>query len=224
MFSWRCFLLKKQELWRPVILLVIEIKAGFFPLGYLGSGLLDPSGEFGVESIYLIRMLFRQVGLFSEVGAEIVELVGVGCVEADELPVPFADGVGRAVARTVVVRVGPGERSLIKGRSSIAQESGFEGCSIEVLFREEFLISEIEKGGHYVHGDHRGVADAGFEFAFPRNDGGDADTTFESPSFARLERKVASDAGRFFEMAMTTVVGGEEDDSVFGELEFIERG
>jgi|GEM_PF-6373207 len=59
MFSWRCFLLEKQELWRLFILLVIKIKAGFFPLGYLGSGLLDPSGEFGVESIYLIRMLFR---------------------------------------------------------------------------------------------------------------------------------------------------------------------
>ena len=139
-------------------------------------------------------MLFREVGLFSEVGAEIVELVGVGCVEVDELPVAFADGVGRAVARAVVVRVGPGERSLVESRSGIAEESGFEGCSIEVLFWEEFLISEIEEGGHDVHGNHGGVADAGFEFAFPGNDGGDADTTFESPSFAGLEREVAGDA------------------------------
>ena len=46
-----------------------------------------------MESLYLVRMLFREVGLFSEVGAEIVELVGVGCVEVDELPVSFADGV-----------------------------------------------------------------------------------------------------------------------------------
>ena len=139
-------------------------------------------------------MLSCEVGLFSEVGAEIVELVGAGCVEVDELPVAFADRVGRAVARTVVVRVGPCERSLVESWSGIAEESGFEGCSIEVLFWEEFLISEIEESRHDVHGDHGGVADAGVEFAFPGNDGGDADATFESPSFSGLEREVAGDA------------------------------
>ena len=53
-----------------------------------------------------------------------------------------------------------------------------------MLFWEEFLISEIEEGGHDVHGDHGSVAGPGFEFASPGNDGGDADATFESPSFA----------------------------------------
>ena len=124
----------------------------------------------------------------------------------------------------MVVRVGPSERSLVESRSGIAEESGFEGCSIKVLFGEEFLISEIEESRHDVHRDHGGVTDAGFEFAFPGNDRGDADATFESPSFAGFEREVAGDAGRFFEMAMTPVVRGEEDDGVFGESEFVKLG
>ena len=187
---------------------------GVFFAGHVGVGFLEPSKEFFFESGDLFGVGGGEVVLFADIFAEVVEFVGVGFLVPDELPVAVANGGGPAegFAGAMVGEV------LIDGlllEGSFLGEQGEIGNAIEALGVGGGGDSgEGEQGRKEVGSSDGGVhGGAGGEVVGPTIDEGDTDTAFVEGAFDSSQGWLFADA---------SVVGSENHDGVFAQLELVQ--
>src|SRR5690606_38312256 len=63
---------------------------------HFGADGFAPGGELRAEGFGPVRKLGREVGLFADIAAKVVEFEVAVFVELDEFPVAFADGARRS--------------------------------------------------------------------------------------------------------------------------------
>ena len=153
-----------------------------------------------------------------------VELEDVAFEVLDEFPVPFADDAaggstenfGRGAAEVfLTLKVGgevPEKGAFGEGFSV---EGGEDTGAIEGLL--DLTAGDFEEGGEKVDlGDHGIVFDSFGSATGEADEEGFTDTAFVEHSFGAAEWVGSGDA------AEGSVVGGEDDEGVFGEFEFVE--
>ena len=102
-----------------------------------------------------------------------------------------------------------------------AHEFGEETFSVEVLLGAHGGFGEFEERGVEVGaGGGRFDDSSGGNFSGPAHEGGFADAAFVEPAFSGAQGEVG--CGVAFGGAESAVVGGEDDDGVFVEVELLE--
>lgn len=185
-----------------------------------------PGLEFFEHRLGALLTCFREVGPFGKVVLEVEEFERSVFVILDELPITIANdgagggpeffgaGIGVVPVALQVGREVPEEGTVWEG---IVFEGGKEVEAVEWLGLGCFSSGEGEEGGEEIDlVDGSFVLGSGFDFSGVTNEKGFADAAFVKHSFGTTERL------GFGIFSMRAVIGGEDDEGVFGEFEFVE--
>jgi len=173
-----------------------------------------------------------EVIAFADVFAEVVEFEAVVFEEFEEFPIAVADGTGGGRAPGVFTGAEIAGEMPVEGRAgslrSFSLEHGEVAGAVEGVLRGRGEVGDFEEGGVVIDGVDGEVGfGCGCDDAGPAGDVGDANASFVEHALAAVEGGVVGDflAG-FYSFASisadASVVAGEDDECVVGELEFVE--